>query len=184
MPTTVSRLFAVGKCEKHWPQFFFCGYDKTQDLCQLTCLTLHLHQIWWLKLEKWIQDCQNWSPHSMVHYAHIYWGRTSIIELIQDLRAMNVLAIFQNDPWKFTDVRALTVIFYVRSWKMRKKFGDYENTRNLYWLPCYWLTFVANLVTLAWKMSSGMPKEASSSNGPLCACLMRQNLHDRTRPKS
>ena len=45
-------------------------------------------------------------------------------------------------------------------------------------------TFVPNLVTLAWKMSSGMPKEASSLNGPLCAYLMRQNLHDRTCPRS
>ena len=95
-------------------------------------------------------------------------------------------------------------------------------------------TFVPNLVTLAWKMSSGMPKEVGSLNGPLsvleiptgppvrgrqlwrrtgnflliflwfyvydlrlktwgpttfltefptlplCAYLMRQNLHDRT----
>ena len=34
---------------------------------------------------------------------------------------MNVLATFQNDPWKCTDVRALTAIFHVRSWKMRKQ---------------------------------------------------------------
>ena len=34
---------------------------------------------------------------------------------------MNVLAKFENDPWKFTDVRALTVIFHVQIWKMRKK---------------------------------------------------------------
>ena len=43
------------------------------------------------------------------------------MELVQDLRAMNVVAAFQNDPWKFTDVRALVVIFHVRSWKMQKK---------------------------------------------------------------
>ena len=43
------------------------------------------------------------------------------MELVRDLKAMNILATFQNDPWKFTDVRALTVIFHVRSWKMRKK---------------------------------------------------------------
>ena len=35
-------------------------------------------------------------------------------------------------------------------------------------------TFVPNLVTLPWKMSPGMPKEAGSLNGPLCAYLMRQ----------
>ena len=45
-------------------------------------------------------------------------------------------------------------------------------------------TFVPNVVTLAWKMSSGMPKEAGSLNSPLCAYLMRQNLHDLTRPRS
>ena len=34
---------------------------------------------------------------------------------------MNVLAKFQNDPWKFTDMRALTV----RSCKMRKKIAKF-----------------------------------------------------------
>ena len=41
---------------------------------------------------------------------------------------MNVLATFQNDPQKFTDVRVLMMIFYVRSWKMRKK-----NRQKLFW---------------------------------------------------
>ena len=106
--------------------------------------------------------------------------------------AMNVLAIFQNDPWKFTDVRALTVIFHVQSLqvgKCEKKspkffFGDYEKKTELILINMCSPTFVPNLVTLAWKMSSGMPKEAGSLNGPLCAYLMRQNLHDRTRPRS
>ena len=40
-----------------------------------------------------------------------------------------------------------------------------------------------NLVTLAWKMSSGMPRKAGSLNGPLCTYLMRQNLHDQTRSR-
>ena len=44
-------------------------------------------------------------------------------------------------------------------------------------------TYMPNLVTLAWQMSSGMSKEASSLNGSLCAYLMRQNLHDQTRNK-
>ena len=64
-----------------------------------------------------------------------------MIELVRDLRTINVLAKFENDPWKIMDVRVLTVIFHVQSWKMRKKiakifFGEYEKTRNLYWLPC------------------------------------------------
>ena len=54
-----------------------------------------------------------------------------MIELVRDLRVINVLTKFENDPWKTMDVRVLTVIFHVRSWKMRKKFanfffGDYE----------------------------------------------------------
>ena len=38
-------------------------------------------------------------------------------------------------------------------------------------------TFVPNLATSAWKMSPGMLNEPGSLNGPLCAYLMRQNLH-------
>ena len=64
-----------------------------------------------------------------------------MIELVRDLRVINVLAKFENDPWKIMDVRVLTVIFHMRIWKMQKNsakffFGEYEKTRNLYWLPC------------------------------------------------
>ena len=45
-------------------------------------------------------------------------GRTLL-----DVRVINVLAKFENDPWKIMDVRVLTVIFHVLSWKMRKKFA-------------------------------------------------------------
>ena len=31
-----------------------------------------------------------------------------MIELVRDLRAINVLAKFENDPWKIVDVRVLT----------------------------------------------------------------------------
>ena len=31
-----------------------------------------------------------------------------MIELVWDLRAINVLAKFENDPWKIVDVRVLT----------------------------------------------------------------------------
>ena len=46
------------------------------------------------------------------------------------------------------------------------------------------LTFVQNLVTLSWKMSPVMPKEAGSLNGPLCVYLIRQKLHNQTRTRS
>ena len=101
---------------------------------------------------------------------------------------MNILATFQIDPWKFLDVRVLTVIFHVWSWKMRKKnnqkfFGANMKKPGNY-INMFRPTYMPNLVTLAWKMSSGMSKEAGSLNGPLCAYLMRQNLHDRTRVRS
>ena len=107
-----------------------------------------------------------------------------MIELVRDLRTINVLAKFENDPWKIMDVRVLTVIFHVRSWKMRKKiakifFWRIWKNPELILITMLSPTFVPNLVTLAWKMSSGMPKESGSLNGPLCAYLMRQNLHDR-----
>ena len=44
----------------------------------------------------------------MIHYAHISWGRTSMIELVRYLRVIYVLAKFENDPWKIMDVRVLT----------------------------------------------------------------------------
>ena len=31
-----------------------------------------------------------------------------MIELVRDLRAINVLVKFENDPWKIMDVRVLT----------------------------------------------------------------------------
>ena len=31
-----------------------------------------------------------------------------MIELVRDLRVINVLAKFENDPWKIMDVRVLT----------------------------------------------------------------------------
>ena len=31
-----------------------------------------------------------------------------MIELVQDLSVLNVLAKFENDPWKIMDVRVLT----------------------------------------------------------------------------
>ena len=99
---------------------------------------------------------------------------------------MNILDTFQNDRWKFTDVRTLTVIFHVRNWKMWKKnrqifFLRLWKNPELILINMFRPTYMPNLVTLNWKMSSGMSKEASSLNGPLCAYLMRQNLHDRTR---
>ena len=55
---------------------------------------------------------------------------------------MNILAIFKNDPWKFTDVRALTVIFCVQSCKEIAN-GDFpcaklqnaKKIRQIFFLP-------------------------------------------------
>ena len=115
--------------------------------------------------------------------------QTFMVELVRDLRVINVLAKFENDPWKIMDVRVLTVIFHVQSWKMRKKFAKIFFSRlwknpELISINMFRPTYMPNLVTKAWTMSSGMSKEAGSLNGPLCAYLMRQNLHDRTCPRS
>ena len=59
-----------------------------------------------------------------------------------------------------------------------------KNKNEIILINIFRPTYMQNLVTIAWKMSSGMSKVASSLNGPLCAYLMRQNLHDRTRPRS
>ena len=80
-----------------------------------------------------------------------------MIELVRDLRVINVLAKFENDPWKIMDVRVLTVIFHVRSWKMRKKlakffFGRLWKNPELILITMLSPTFVPNLVTLAWKI--------------------------------
>ena len=97
---------------------------------------------------------------------------------------MNILATFQNDPWKFTDVRVLTVIFHVWSWKMQKKLPKFflatMKKPELILINMFKPTYMPNLVTLAWKMSSGMSKEA----GSLSTYSIRQNLHDRTRLRS
>ena len=46
-----------------------------------------------------------------------------MVKFVRDLRTINVLAKFKNDPKKIMDVRVLMVIFHVRKWKMRKKFA-------------------------------------------------------------
>ena len=54
---------------------------------------------------------------------------------------------------------------------MRKKFANIffgaimKKKTALILINMFSPTFVPNLVTLAWKMSSGMPKEAGSLNG-------------------
>ena len=51
---------------------------------------------------------------------------------------INVLAKFENDPWKIMDVRVLTDFPRAKLENAKKNFffGEYEKTRNLYWLPC------------------------------------------------
>ena len=97
---------------------------------------------------------------------------------------MNVLATFQNDLWKFMDVRALMVIFRLRSCKTLKKitifFFAIIKKKEFIWITIFSPTFAPNLVILAYKMIPGMPKETGSLNGPLCTSLIRQNLHNRT----
>ena len=49
-----------------------------------------------------------------------------MIELVRDLRVINVLAKFENDPWKIMDVRVLTgLVFPVAPTPAR---SGYDNT--------------------------------------------------------
>ena len=48
-----------------------------------------------------------------------------MIEFVRDLKAMKVPATFLRGLRKITVVRAQTVIFNVRSWKMRIKFDKF-----------------------------------------------------------
>ena len=71
-----------------------------------------------------------------------------IIKLVRDFKAMNVLATFQNDLRKITDVRAITVIFNVR-----KKIANFlairikPGTYTLYKITCLAI-HVPNLMIL------------------------------------
>ena len=72
---------------------------------------------------------------------------------------MNVLATFQNDQMiKFQNAKKIRQILPI----MTK--------------PRTYIIVLKNEFMNA--------KEAGSLNGPLCAYLMRQNLHDHTRPRS
>ena len=107
---------------------------------------------------------------------------------VRDLRAMNIIATFQNDPWKncgresangdflcakLENAKKNSPIFFWRLWQ------NPEHILILLFRP----TYVPN-DDFSLKMSSGMSKEAGSLNGPLGGYLMRQNLRDRTRPRS
>ena len=98
--------------------------------------------------------------------------------------AINVLATFQNDPRKITDMREhyRWFFFFFFFWGGGAIFIK-ENSEVMS-ISMFSSTFVPNLVTLPWKMSPGMPKKVGPLNGPLCTFLMRQNLHNRTLPKS
>ena len=48
---------------KKFAKIVFGDYEKTRNLYWWTCLDLTIHQIWWLELEKWVQECEKRSAH-------------------------------------------------------------------------------------------------------------------------
>ena len=50
-----------------------------------------------------------------------------MIELVRDLRTINVLAKFENDPWKIMDVRVLTGLVCPAAARPPARSG-YDNT--------------------------------------------------------
>ena len=94
---------------------------------------------------------------------------------------MNVLATFENDPRKIMDMRMLTVIFNVWSWKMHKKFAKKYMCVAMIKPGTYVNQYVHPYIcTKNWQLKL----EPGSYTGPLCTYLMRQNLHNRTYLRS
>ena len=52
-----------------------------------------------------------------------------MIELVRDLRAINVLAKFENEPWKIMDVRVLMGLVCPAAHPPAARSG-YDNTRE------------------------------------------------------
>ena len=90
-----------------------------------------------------------------------------MIELVRDLRTINVLAKFENDPWKIMDVRVLTVIFHVQSWKMRKKIAKICHYNEFRGIPrTSWIvTQIAKFMGPTW----GPPGSCRPQMGPMLA---------------
>ena len=51
-----------------------------------------------------------------------------MIELVRDLRVINVLAKFENDPWKSMDVRVLTGLVCPAARPLGDMRSGYDNT--------------------------------------------------------
>ena len=54
----------------------------------------------------------------MVHRAHIWSNKTHIMELIRDLKKINVFGMFENDPSKILDMRTPTVVAECNLWSL------------------------------------------------------------------
>ena len=168
MPTAFSKLFAVGKCEKK----------------------IAKNPIWrlWIKAELILITM--FRPTYMPNLVTLAWKMSSgMSNEASSLNGQLCAYLMRQNLRKWS----------VKNYGCESVNGDFpcaklENAKKnrqklcknpeLILITMLSPTFVPNLVTLAWKMNSGMPKEAGSLNGPLCAYLMRQNLHDRTCPRS
>ena len=118
--TDVSALTVIfpvrsWKMRKKGRQKYFCRVYQKQDnktkkrnLYLLTYWSPYLYKFGDFSLKNESRNAKKRPAHEMVHYARIEGGRTSIAELVLDFRAIIVLAKFENDPWKITDVRVLT----------------------------------------------------------------------------
>ena len=78
----------------------------------------------------------------------------------------------------------LPIFVYFEQKKKRQNFVMMKKKTGLMLFNMYSPTFVPHLMTLAWKISPEMTKFLSSLNGPLCTYFVRQNLRNRTPPRS
>ena len=115
-----------------------------------------------------------------------WWGRTSILELLQELGTMNVLSTFENGVRKIADVRALSAIFMCEVGNCIKKIqkmvvmiqpGTYVEWNVQPYIRIKFGDFTP-------QNESRNANRARIINRFIIRKLIRQNLHNRSRPRS
>ena len=64
-----------------------------------------------------------------------------MIDLVRELKTINVIDMFENDPRKIMDVSVLTLIVNVRNWKTHTAIGFHWQQVNII-TKCFVLTFL------------------------------------------
>ena len=126
----------------------------------LHCIIIKKYVPWFVSSRDWIIH----HDHNESSHPHTASVGNSVKKVVgRDLRTINVLAKFENDPWKIMDVRVLTVIFHVRSWKMRKKIA-----KIFFCLEKTWISNHKHKIKVKLKKVPGPPPKLSASDWRTC----------------